>query len=181
MDRKLIDYLPDIVKELSEFKQVMQTEQTQTEILWTAIDDLLKEAFVQEESKTGISKWESILYITPKDTDSLPIRRFRITGRLNEDLPFTYRTLERQLTALCGENGYSITLNNDEYTLLIRVALTSKKLKEEVGTLAERIVPLNLLLDVDLMYNTHRMLKPYTHQHLSQYTHSSLREDPFEE
>ena len=181
MDRLLLDYLPEVLKTYAEFKEIARVEQYQVSELWDAIDDLLKEAFITDESEIGASRWETILEIEPFDTDTLEFRNFRIHARLLEDKPYTYRTLCKQLSALCGEDGYTIQLDNDAYTLLVRVALKSKQFRNEAEKMLDRVVPLNLILDVDLMYNTHRIIKDtgLTRGQLGAYTHGGLREEPF--
>lgn len=182
MDRALMDYLPGIMQDYEEMQQIMQVEQPGIEALWEACDSLMNEAYVQTETGLGAKRWESILEISPKDTDTLEVRNFRIQGRLVEDLPYTYRMFERQLIALCKEKGYSLFMTEQNgLTLKIRVALSAKELKDEVVKLAERIVPCNIILDVELMYNTHAMLKGYTHAGLSDTTHAQLREKVFQE
>ncbi|WP_099469450.1 putative phage tail protein [Konateibacter massiliensis] len=180
MDRKLIKYLPPFMQEYGEIEQIMNAEQIQAEKLWDAIKGLLKEAFVSDETERGALRWENILGITPPDTDTLQLRNFRIHSRLVEDLPYTYRTLNNQLKALCGADGYEIVLDGDTFTISVKVALATKKLENEVEKLCERVVPLNLFLDVSLMYNTHRMLKPYTHEYLHGLMQKYLRDEPFE-
>lgn len=182
MDRALMDYLPCIMQDYEEMQQIMQVEQPGMEALWEACDSLMNEAYVQTETGLGAKRWESILEISPKDTDTLEVRNFRIQGRLVEDLPYTYRMFERQLIALCKEKGHSLFMTEQNgLTLKIRVALSAKELKDEVVKLAERIVPCNIILDVELMYNTHAMLKGYTHAGLSDTTHAQLREKVFQE
>lgn len=182
MDRALMDYLPGIMQDYEEMQQIMQVEQPGIEALWEACDSLMNEAYVQTETGLGAKRWESILDISPKDTDTLEVRNFRIQGRLVEDLPYTYRMFERQLIALCKEKGHSLFMTEQNgLTLKIRVALSAKELKDEVVKLAERIVPCNIILDVELMYNTHAMLKGYTHAGLSDTTHAQLREKVFQE
>lgn len=182
MDRALMDYLPGIMQDYEEMQQIMQVEQPGIEALWEACDSLMNEVYVQTETGLGAKRWESILDISPKDTDTLEVRNFRIQGRLVEDLPYTYRMFERQLIALCKEKGHSLFMTEQNgLTLKIRVALSAKELKDEVVKLAERIVPCNIILDVELMYNTHAMLKGYTHAGLSDTTHAQLREKVFQE
>ena len=182
MDRKLIDYLPDIMRDYEEIKQITNAEQREMEALWKACDSLLKEAFVQTETEVGAERWEKILDIKPKDTDSLEVRNFRIMGRLVEDLPYTDRVFARQLAALCGEKGYTEELTAEKgLTMKIRVAITAKELKDEVVKLADRVVPANIILDIQLMYNTHRMLKRFTHGQLAAMTHTQVKETVLEE
>lgn len=162
MQRKLTDYLPGIMRELEEFKQIMTAEQKQVDELWHFIYGLLDEAFVDTAKDIGLKRWESILKIIPLDTDTPEVRRMRIHARLLEDVPYTWNSFKQMLGGLCGEDGYTLELKNEEYTLIIKVALKSKKLKNEVAKMAERVVPANLILDIDLMYNTWGMLKKYT-------------------
>lgn len=88
--------------------------------------------------------------------------------------------LKNQLRILCGENGYETLLDGDNFTIHVKVALTTKKLKGEVEKLCNRVVPLNLFINVTLMYNTQSLLSPYTHNYLHLYTHQQLRDEPFE-
>lgn len=181
MDRQLLDYLPEVLKTYAEFRELARVEQPAVSELWDVIDDLFKEAFVTDESAAGASRWEKILEITPFDTDTIEFRNFRIHARLLEDKPYTYRTLCKQLAALCGSDGYIIKLDHDAYTLTVRVALKSKRFRNETKQMLERVVPLNLILDVDLMYNTHGIIKGtgLTRGQLAKYTHNDLREEPF--
>lgn len=180
MDRKLMNYLPLFMQTYEEIEQIMKVEQEQVEGLWDTLKGLFKETFVSDESEIGAKRWESILNITPLDTDTMQLRNFRIQSRLIEDIPFTYRTLRNQLEALCGKDGYETILDGDHFTLHVKVALTTKKLKKEVESICERVVPLNLFIDVVLMYNTHRMLKPFTYGQLKLITHKQIKDEPFE-
>lgn len=177
MQRKLIDYLPNILKELEEFKQIMTAEQKQVDELWDFIYVILNEAFVDTAEDIGLKRWESILNITPLDTDTAEVRRMRIHARMLEDAPYTWNSFKQMLGGLCGEDGYTLELKSKEYTLVIKVALTSKKVKDEVAKMAERVVPANLILDIDLMYNTYEMLKQITWEQATEKTYQKLRDE----
>lgn len=177
MQRNLIEYLPSVLQEFEEFKELFKAEQKQVNELWEVIYGILNEAFIDTAEDTGLKRWETILNITPLDTDTTAVRRMRIQAKLIEDVPYTWNNLKKMLGSLCGEDGYTLELKNKEYTLVIKVALTSKKMKEEVTTMCDRVVPANLILDIDLMYNTHGILRGYTHRQLRQFTHGQLRNE----
>lgn len=177
MQRNLIDFLPDIFKTFEEFKEIMRVEQKQISELWEIIYGIINEALVDEATGEGLKRWENILNITAFDTDDVKVRRLRIQAKIIEDVPYTERILNNILTGLCGEDGYTAVLNNEEYTLTIKVALTSKNLKDEVVAMCERIVPADIILDIDLMYNTHEILRGYTHKQLREFTHTQLRNE----
>ena len=177
MQRKLIDYLPSVMQELEEFKQIMAAEQKQIDELWDFIYTILNEAFLDTAESIGLKRWETILNITPLDTDSAEIRRMRIHGRLLEDAPYTWNGFKQMLGGLCGEDGYTLKFKSKEYTLIIKVALKSKKLKDEVAKMAERVVPANLILDIDLLYNTYELLKQITWEQAATKTYQDLRDE----
>lgn len=182
MDRKMIDYLPEIMKKYVEFNEISNAEQKAKEELWEDVYRMFYEGYVSTESIAGADRWEKTLGIVPKDTEDIEVRNFRIRGRIQQDLPYTYRTLKRQLTGLCGEGNFTISLDMDKSEITIKVALKRKELRDEVNTLTDEIVPAHLLLTVTLMYNTHRMISNtgLTNAQLSAYTHIQLAEQPFE-
>lgn len=102
MDRKLINYLPYVVRDYAEFKGISEAEQPEFESAWGSSDDLLNNQFISTAGNLGLSRWEKILGITTKGTDTLEDRRFRILTRLNEELPYTLPQLRNILETLCG-------------------------------------------------------------------------------
>lgn len=92
-------------------------------------------------------------------------------------MPYTYKALVNVLNSLCGEGQYTINLYNNEYRLKILIELTAKKLFDEVKSTVKRMIPANLILEVDLRYNQHKTLAKYTYKQLSKYTHIELREE----
>jgi len=177
MDRSLINYFPEVLKEVRELKAIVEAEEPEIVNLWTALKNALNDQFVNDATENGVSRLEKILKITPKATDTLDVRKFRILTRYNEQLPYTYRTLEQQLVTLCGENGYSIQLNSNEYTLKVRVELSAKGKFDEVNNLLHRIVPANMIIDLSLLYNQHSTLANFTHSQLSTFTQEQLRNE----
>ncbi|MDF2592917.1 MAG: hypothetical protein K0S75_2383 [Clostridia bacterium] len=173
----LIDYLPDILKEIREFKAINTAENPELLFLWDAIEDTLNDQFVDYATENGVKRWESILKILPKGTETLDVRKFRIISRLNEQLPYTYEKLKMQLETLCGDNGYSLVLLNNEYKLIVRVELSVRGKFDEVESLLNRTVPANIVIDLSLMYNQHSTLSKYTNTQLSNSTHYQLRNE----
>lgn len=176
MRRNLIDYLPTILREFEEFKEIMRVEQKQVDKLWDMLYGILNEVFVDTAENTGLKRWETILNITPLDTDSVEVRRMRIHAKMLEDAPYTWNSLKQMLASLCGE-GYTVELKSEEYTLVIKVALTSKKMKDEVVKMADRVVPADIILDIDLMYNTYDLLKQITWAQATEKTYKQLRDE----
>ena len=173
----LISYQSKIIQEIREFKVLSEIENSKLECVWQAVEDAINDQFATSLTDNGCKRWENIMEINAKDTDDLDFRRFRILSKLNEQLPYTYRMLEIQLQTLCGDNGYKMILRNNEYTLVVKIALASKNKYSDVESTLRKYVPANIVLDVSLMYNTHEIISQFTYEQLTQFTHEQLREE----
>ena len=172
----LKDYWPLVVKRILEFEKIADAENPEINNLWAAHKDVLDNQFIRTLTEEGCKRWEDILNIVPMGTDTLEDRRFRILARINADLPFTFRQLENMLYALCGDD-YTCELVNNDYKLVVRLALGVRRQYDEVSSLLKKVVPANLLIDLDLLWNQYLLLEPFIHEDLEPYTHEELREE----
>lgn len=172
-------YFPDLLKEVMEFQKLAKAENPELLFLWEEMEQVLDNQFIDTATKTGVARRERMLKITPKATETLEERKFRLMARYNENLPYTLRTLQSQLSILCGEKGYRLEINYGAYSLKAKLELTNKKNVEAIGEMLERIVPMNMLLTVELLYNQHQELRQLTHGAMRAYTHEGLREEAF--
>lgn len=177
MERKLINYLPYVVRDYDVFKAMMEAEQPEFESAWASVNDLMNNQFISTAGNMGLSRWEQILEITPKGTDTLDDRRFRILTRINEELPYTLPQLRVILETLCGAGNYSATVEEGTYILLVKIGLAAKKNFSDVEALLQRVVPANMVVDLSQLYNTHAELGRFTHAHLAAFTHDHLRNE----
>lgn len=177
MDRKLINYLPYVVRDYAEFQGITGAEQPEFETAWAAADDLLANQFIKTAGNLGLSRWEKILGITPKGTDTLDDRRFRILTRINEELPYTLPQLRNILETLCGPGNYSADVAEGTYHLIVKIGLAAKNNFTDVESLLNRVVPQNLIVTLLQLYNTHAELGRFTHAQLAAHTHDQLRNE----
>ena len=166
MERKLIDYLPYVVRDYDVFQGMMAGEQPEFEAVWQMMKELLDHQFILTAGHLGLSRWEKLLGILPKREDSLEIRRNRILLRLREQLPFTLRRLRQVLEALCGEG--KATAETEDYLLKVTVDLAAQPYLEDVTELLLRMTPANLLLSLYLLFTADpvarcQRLIPVTH------------------
>lgn len=177
-DRNLIEYLPENLRNVEEYNAILTlAEQPEMVELWEAEENILKDQFIADATENGISRWEKILGIVPKATDSLDSRKISILTRINEQIPFTLTTLKEQLEAICGKGECDVDLEADKYTLSVKVALTAASNLNDVNLFLKRVVPANLIVHLTLKYNQHSMFSTYTHQDLSTFTHEQLRNE----
>ena len=178
-DRKLIDYLPPFIQKFLQIQRIMSAEQPEVDALWNACEDVLNESFIMYANESGIKRWEGIVGITPKDTDTLDERRFRILTKINQELPYTMVKLQEVLTTICGAGNFSINLQPDKYHIEIKLALTNKNNYGEVVNVLEKMIPANMTQWVQIMYNSHNAFKQFTHTEMTAYTHEQLRNEVF--
>ena len=177
IDRLLIEYLPPYMQEYGQMQEIMNAEQPEIEAAWERCDQTLLDLFIISATETGIARWEKMLGISPKVADTLDERRFRILARINQELPYTMRKLEENLTLLVGEGNYVIDLQADKYHIEIKLALGNKNNYQEVVDVLKKMIPANLTQWVQIMWNTHRVLSAYRHKDLKAYTQWQLRNE----
>lgn len=176
-DRKLINYLPHFMQEYLEMQKIMETEQVDIDRLWLEAENALADQFILEATESGVMRWESMLGISPKDTDTLDERRFRILTRLNQELPYTLTKLKEALTTLCGTGGFSIDLQAAQYHIEIKLALGHHNNYQEVVDLLTKMIPANMTQYIRLMYNSNATIAKYRHIDLANYTHHFIRSE----
>lgn len=177
MDRNLLEYMPTIMKEFKEFQALTDAENPEVSSLWAVLEDIMNDQFINDSTENGVNRWETIMNITPKGTDNLDVRKFRLLTRLNEKIPYTLTTIEQQLVTLCGETGYTLYLDNGTYTLTVRIRMYASSKYDEVDGFLKRTVPANMIIDLSLLYNTYSQLSALTHNQMATYTHDQLRKE----
>lgn len=174
MERKLEDYLPYVIRSYPEYRGIVTAEQPEFEKAWASMDHLLSDQFILTADESGLARWEQILEISPKGTDTLDDRRFKILTRINEELPYTLPQLRNILNMLCrGE----YKADQDAYRLIVRVGLLAKKQYDAVESLLDRVAPSNMKIDLSLLYNQHSTLARFTHAQLAAFTHTVIRNE----
>ena len=176
-ERFLIDYLPPYMREYMEIKAITGAEQPEIDALWSSMERIFADQFIMDATEYGVMRWENMLKISPKATDTLDERKFRILTRLNQELPYTLMRLKEALTTLCGADGFSIDLQADNYHIEVKLALGNHNNYQAVVDLLTKMIPANLTQYVQLMYNSHTMLSQFTHAQLATHTHEELRNE----
>lgn len=176
--RKLREYLPDCIRDVREYRTIIDDgEQPEVADLWADTYGIYAEEFIHDMTEYGVKRWESMLGIVPQDTLTLDERKYNILVKINEQLPFTIRQLSNLLTTLCGADNFTIELTHTAYRLVVKLELAKQHMFDEVMKLLKKIVPANLILEVQILYNTHRTISAYTHGYLRKWTHDQLKKE----
>lgn len=170
-------YLPEVLKDVTEMRAIMDAETPEVQAIWQACEDCMNDQFILEATEHGIARREKMLSITPFATDTLDDRRFRLLTRYNENIPYTRKGLASMLESLCGVGGYVLTIQTAIFTVNVKVALTAKKQEAIIADLLERVLPYEMVFTVELLYNTWAKVLPYTWGELSAITWKHVKEE----
>ena len=150
MDRKLLDYLPPVLREVLDFQAINGANEPEIAIAWDALTLVLANQFLETADVRGVSIWEKELGLLPKNTESLVERKTRIKAKWNMVLPYSLTWLRNWLTSICGPDGHEETVK--DYTLF--VSLYYDPLRDVNGQTTEILdilratVPVNIQIRV---------------------------------
>lgn len=173
--RQLGNYLPGYMQNYEEMRAIMDAETPEVGDAWDGVANVWDQQYLQIADEEGVARREKMYDISPRLSDTLEERKFRIYTIVNQELPYTVPKLDEILTNLCGADGYTIVING--FSITIKLALGNKNNYDDVVKLLTKMIPANMVQNVQLMYNTHEVLHGFTHAELSAFTHQELREE----
>lgn len=144
--KKLLEYLPPFMQSFGELQEIMRVEDKWMDKLLAGIQKIYDNAFIEDCDEYGIRKYESLLGILPEPQDKLEVRKRRVLVEWNNVIPYTYRTMVRQLNILCGVNNYDIDSNLENYRISFSIYGTEEVSK--IQRALDRILPQNIWYEV---------------------------------
>lgn len=146
---KINEYLPKVLQPIEEYKTTNEDLDIELDLLNTQIDSILKEVIANTATEYGISRWENTLGLTHSESDSLELRRFRITNILTNKLPYTYRWLRNKLIEITGDSsGWALNIDNDNYTIVVTLTHMDLDMMAEVQKNLRYAIPANMVLEM---------------------------------
>ena len=178
-DANIKHYFPDVLANAVEFKEFAKTVDPELNCIIGLLVEKALNTFVFDLDEDGATRWETMLKLTPRSTDTLDDRRMAILAAITPNTPYTHRKLEVMLDSICGEGNYSIDLKHSQYYIKVLVTLGVKRQRQTCEYMLRCILPANLTVEIDLKYNRHIDLKRFTHGRMKEfhYTHHDLREE----
>lgn len=150
---KIEEYWPLIVKNTDEFQQIAVAENPEFNKLAECIYRVLKDGFIHDATEYGVERWESILKLTPAETDTLDDRKARILTQLSVKIPYTWRVLEKMVGSYLTDDQWVMEYVNDEGKLVIHTDRVEETKLETIKELLERVLPQN----IELVQYNHNM------------------------
>lgn len=177
MDINTIHWFPNHIADMRDFQEIAKAYDY---LLMQAMDNMqkvFKNQFLNTLDEDGCAMHEQILGIGANPVDTLEDRRRRIRGYYASDLPYTENKLRQVLSAMCEKNGFEMIVDEKKYQVDIQIRLNSVNMVNNVREIARKMIPANMVVNVNIIYNIHQRFQIFTHADLSKYTHEQLRSD----
>lgn len=146
MDRKLINYLPPVLRDVVDFQAINEACEPEISLARDALALVMANQFLETATELGVSVWERELGIRPKDTDSLDARKTTIKSMWNLELPYTITWLRQWLAAVAAGSPYEAAIR-DGYTLDILTEWDRAGQVDSLKSILERTVPSNIRIN----------------------------------
>ncbi len=144
---KLINYMPQFLKNVREFNEIFNAEDFELEFMREQIDKILKEVIVNTAESYGLERYEKIYGIT-NIAETIEARRMNILFKINNRVPFTLKWLINTLNASIGAENYKLSIK--DYVLHIEIALNYTEAAEMLKSNLVYQIPANIQLDYEL-------------------------------
>lgn len=143
----MIDYLPPILREISEFQAINNANEPEIKAAWDALARVMANQFIDSADELGVTKWEKQLKLFPKGTDTMDARKARIKAIWNRELPYTITWLRNWLAGICGPDGHDESI--DGYIIDVRLDYNAlpqaNDLAREILEMLGNVSPQNML------------------------------------
>ena len=146
LDRDLLSLLPPWYREILDYQEICQTEETQLDALAAEITSVADNFFFQTMDAAAVSQWEQIFGIVPNlSTEDLSFRRARLLNRISTRPPYTLGFLYQKLDELIGPGTWQVTVDYPNYTLYVESSAQNQQYATEVAYTIGRIKPAHIV------------------------------------
>ena len=83
--------MPELLQDITEFVELCKTYDVEFELIESETEKLTNNFFFDTLDEQGCRRWEDMLNISRRETDTLDDRRFRIKSIYLGDTPYTER------------------------------------------------------------------------------------------
>ena len=172
----MIDYLPPVLQRVRDFACLMEQYQLAFTEFWCLAKETEDNLYLMTAGELGISRWERLLEISPREGAPLEERRQVIIARIGRVPPYSWAVFLAFLTAVTG-NEAAFEARISELTLEVRLLPRWREAETAVRELMRWVVPANVQTHLVRVYTTHRQLTAMTHGEMGAYSHWQLRNE----
>lgn len=154
---KLIEHLPDILRDFYEIENKLNAEDPEFDKIYDVLYRWYQNLSPRTADSDGLSFYEELLNLRPKPGDSLEDRRYRVILKLNTRLPYTEIQLRKMIAALCGWDGFSLEVK--DLVVDLKVVEENNKHLHALFEMLRDVLPMNLLFVITQIIEKHEKLK----------------------
>ena len=156
-------HCPCTVSELREFRKLGEIEGAILEEAAAAKETLERNQWILTAEKSGLLRLAGMMGFFGAEQIETEELREEILSRWCSRSPYTYFHLQDWLDGCVGAGNYTGTLERESYRLRLVLELCVKEKREFLQKHLRKIIPANLVLQVNLNVNTHGKLHRMRH------------------
>lgn len=154
MSNRILKYLPEIYREVEDYKDISLSESAEFDLVDDAIQQSFDDQYVLTSDESAIRRREKMLGIqADPTTESLQFRKRRILNRYQTKPPFTIRYLQYQLDNLVGPGMTIVSVDVQEFILYVTANIDDAPVFKEVQHTVEMVKPANLIYQQNTSLN----------------------------
>lgn len=138
--------VPPYLLEFREFNAIYTALNKEFQLLQESREKVLDQFFIDTMCEESILRMEKMLNILPDPTkETLEFRRDRVKNRFLITPPFSVRYLRNQLDSAIGAGNYTLTVDNQNYTIYLESSAINQNWYEEIMFTINKVKPCNMI------------------------------------
>ena len=171
-------WYPEHVKEIAEYKgSIIPAYDKELYLAWQDRDELMQNRFLSTMDADECAIWENMLGIIVTAGETLEERRLEIKSRWLTGLPYTTRKLDEVLQNICGEDGYVLSVDKANKSVVVTLKLAVITKTDYIFDLARQMIPADMELEVKVLFNRWQVFAPHLWDDLKTSTWNSIYSD----
>ncbi|MCH7321793.1 YmfQ family protein [Solibacillus sp. MA9] len=140
-------HYPSTINDFEEIIEICKVENSNFNQVRVDLLKLFRMRFIHETDVSGISRWENLLKMKRRPSDSLEVRRMRVLAKINNKLPYTWRSVQQLLNSILGIDNYHLNLNPQKFEVELLLPIEIGQYRE-VFEILEPMLPMNIWLTI---------------------------------
>lgn len=171
-------YIPAILSDFEQFQKLDEVESPVLEEEAGEKERVEQNQWILTSQRDGLLRRVGFMGLPLLAGEGTEALRERVLSYWNRRSPYVYFMVCDWLDSFCGTDGYFSEMRYAEYTLYILLSLREKEKKDTIFEWLRYMIPANILLDLQLDFNTHGKLRKLRHGELKQkrLSHKSIKE-----
>lgn len=171
---RLFEQLPPFFQGIREFSAVFQAVSGELDLLRGEIRQTKENFFVETANEAGLQRMAKSLRLEGNGEENL---RFALRAACLEKRPYTMCMLENAMNTLLSPADYTLSREISSGVIKLCADLGERTQWEAVRHFLDKILPADMKIESEALYNTHQVLSGRTHEELSEMIHDEVRSE----